>query len=44
MRHLISDIDGEANAISGGESLSNHRAIRNRCYLEGFSVISEDII
>lgn len=43
MRHLISDIDCEANAICGGESLNDQGAIRNGCYLDVILVISEDI-
>lgn len=42
LRHLISDIDCEANAVSGGESLNYQGIIRIGCYLEVILAISEN--
>lgn len=41
MRHIISDIDCEANAVSGGESLNYQGIIRIGCYSEVILAISE---
>lgn len=44
LRHLISDIDCEANAVSGGESLNYQGIIRIGCYLEVILAISENTV
>jgi len=44
LRHLISDIDREENAVSGGESLNYQGIIRIGCYLEVILAISENTV
>lgn len=44
LRHLISDIDCEANAVSGGESLNYQGIIRIGSYLEVILAISENTV